>query len=122
MKTVYLIDYDLSRNSGVIQKIKQQAYQIIIYIMAICFYIKVKDLETRIELLEHLKQNDVLAGFHYVPLHSAPAGLKFGRFNDNDELTTVESERLVRLPMYYGLRNSDIQIIIKAIQKFFKNQ
>ena len=83
------------------------------------FYLKVKDLEERTELLEYLKNNDILAVFHYIPLHSAPAGLKFGRFDGDDIYTTKESERLIRLPMYYGLEEEAINFIIKNIILFF---
>lgn len=84
------------------------------------FYLKVKDLEMRTELLEHLKKNDILAVFHYIPLHSAPAGLKFGRFNNQDVYTTVESEKLLRLPMYFNITDDNIKKIIKSIRGFFK--
>lgn len=84
------------------------------------FYIKVKDLDERTALLEHLKENGINAVFHYVPLHSAPAGVKFGRFDGVDEFTTVESERLIRLPMYYGLRGEEITLIAKNIFEFFR--
>lgn len=80
------------------------------------FYLKVKDLETRSELIEHLKENDIWSVFHYIPLHSAPAGLKFGRFDGVDEFTTVESERLLRLPMYYGLESDNVLKIIECIK------
>lgn len=83
------------------------------------FYIKVKDLETRTELLEYLKQNDILSVFHYIPLHSAPAGLKFGRFDGADVCTTTESERLVRLPMHYGMNIGSIEKVIKNVKGFF---
>lgn len=83
------------------------------------FYIKVKDLEERTALLEYLKQNNILAVFHYVPLHSAPAGVKFGEFRGDDEFTTKESERLVRLPMYYNLDKNDLEKICKVIHEFF---
>ena len=83
------------------------------------FYVKVKDLETRTKLLEHLVENDVYSVFHYIPLHSAPAGLKFGRFDGKDEFTTVDSERLIRLPMYYGLKKEEISLVINIINKFF---
>ena len=83
------------------------------------FYIKVKDLETRTELLEYLKQNDILSVFHYIPLHSAPAGLKFGRFDGKDVFTSKESERLIRLPMYYRLGIEEKNKIIKVIEKYF---
>lgn len=86
------------------------------------FYIKVKDLEERTALLEYLKQNNINAVFHYVPLHSAPAGLKFGRFDGNDDFTTKESERLIRLPIYYGLNNWEIEKVIKGINEFFSKK
>ena len=71
------------------------------------FYLKVRDLEERTAFIEHLKQHGVMAVFHYVPLHSSPAGLKFGRFHGEDVFTTRESDRLVRLPMYYGLKKTN---------------
>lgn len=83
------------------------------------FYFKVKDLDTRTALLEYLKQNDILAVFHYIPLHSAPAGLKFGRFDGEDKYTMVESERLIRLPMYFGLNENDQDKIIQTIKDFY---
>jgi len=81
------------------------------------FYIKVRDLDMRTKLLKHLKQNDILGVFHYVPLHSSPAGLKFGRFNGKDRFTTKESERLIRLPMYYDLELQDIDKVITQLIK-----
>lgn len=84
------------------------------------FHIKVKDLDERTALLEHLKQNRIWAVFHYVPLHSAPAGLKFGRFEGDDIFTTKESEKLIRLPMYYNLSNQHIEKIVGVINEFFK--
>ena len=83
------------------------------------FYIKVKDLEERTALLDYLKKNDINAVFHYVPLHSAPAGLKFGRFDGVDNFTAKESERLIRLPMYYGLSDNEINKILGVINEFF---
>lgn len=82
------------------------------------FYIKAKNLEERTALIAHLKANDIMAVFHYVPLHSAPAGQKFGRFNGADEYTTKESERLVRLPLYYGLTAEDRNKVIAAVKAF----
>lgn len=82
------------------------------------FYLKVKDLDERTKLLKYLKQNDILAVFHYIPLHSAPAGLKFGKFEGVDNFTTKESERLIRLPMYYGLNDNDLSKIIECIKYF----
>ena len=81
------------------------------------FYLKFRDLETRQRFIQHMKQNQVQCTFHYVPLHSAPAGLKFGRFHGADEHTTADSDRLVRLPMYYNLRKEDRDTVIaKAIE------
>ena len=84
------------------------------------FYIKAKDLEERTELISHLKENGVAAVFHYIPLHSAPAGLAFGRFHGEDKYTTKESERLLRLPMYYGLTDEDIEKVVKSVYSFYE--
>lgn len=83
------------------------------------FYLKCKDLETRTLFIEYMKENDVLCTFHYVPLHSAPAGLRFGRFCESDVYTTAESDRLVRLPMYYNIDKKDLQYVIVKILQFF---
>ena len=83
------------------------------------FYIKVKDLETRTKLLEYLKENDIFSVFHYVPLHSSPAGLKFSRFEGNDIFTTKESERIVRLPLFYKIDNDMLQTILNKIKIYF---
>ncbi len=83
------------------------------------FYIKAKDLEERTALIASLKANGVLAVFHYIPLHSAPAGLKFGRFHGEDVYTTKESERLCRLPMYYGLTDEQVDYIISQVKAFY---
>lgn len=84
------------------------------------FYIKAKDLEERTKLIAYLKENGVSAVFHYIPLHSAPAGLAFGRFHGEDKYTTKESERLLRLPMYYGLTEQDIEYVAEKIKEFYK--
>ena len=83
------------------------------------FYIKVKDIEERKLLITHLKKNGVMAVFHYIPLHSAPAGRMFGRFHGEDKYTTSESERLLRLPMYYDLSFDEVRKIVKIINEFF---
>ena len=83
------------------------------------FYIKAKDLEERTALISYLKEHDVYSVFHYIPLHSAPAGLKYGRFHGKDEYTTRESERLTRLPLYYGLSDEDCEKVIEAVRSFF---
>lgn len=83
------------------------------------YFLKVADLETRSALLSYLKEQGILAVFHYVPLHTAPAGRKFGRFHGEDQYTTKESERLIRLPMYYGLSETDKAYIVAALHRFF---
>ena len=83
------------------------------------FYIKVKDLSTRSELLSYLKSRGIYAVFHYIPLHSSPAGEMYGRFQGEDVYTTKESERLLRLPMYYGLKESEIDYVCHALGTFF---
>ncbi len=83
------------------------------------FYIKAKDLEERTRLISFLKENGVMAVFHYIPLHTAPAGLKYGRFHGEDKYTTKESERLVRLPLYYGMQEKDVETVIKLVKKFY---
>lgn len=83
------------------------------------FYLKVKDLDERTALLDEFKKANIGAVFHYVPLHSAPAGLKFGRFEGEDIYTTKESERLIRLPLYYGISDVEIDSVCSVIEKFF---
>ena len=82
------------------------------------YYIKVKDLRVRTKLLAYLKERGILSVFHYVPLHSATAGKKFGRFHGEDVYTTKESERLCRLPMYYSLSLEEAAEVVKALKEF----
>lgn len=84
------------------------------------FYIITKNLEERTAFISHMREKDILAVFHYIPLHSAPAGQKFGRFDGKDEFTTPYSERLVRLPLYYGLTEEDQQKVIDSVLEFYK--
>ena len=86
------------------------------------FYIKAENLEERTRLIEHLKKNEVLSVFHYIPLHSSPAGIKYGRFHGEDVYTTKESERLVRLPLYFGLTEADCIKVIKDINDFYSSE
>lgn len=83
------------------------------------FYIKTKDMEERKRLIDFLKDRGILSVFHYVPLHSAPAGLKFGRFHGEDKYTTKESERLLRLPMFYTLTADQAEYISDQIKAFY---
>lgn len=83
------------------------------------FYIKAKDLAERSALISYLKENGILSVFHYIPLHSAPAGQKFGRFHGEDVYTTKESERLCRLPMYFGLEEAQVDYIISKVRAFY---
>lgn len=85
------------------------------------FYIKVKNLDVRTKLAVFLKNCGILAIFHYVPLHSSPAGHLYGEFINEDIYTTKESERLLRLPIYYGLSHEDIACVIDKISAFFGN-
>lgn len=85
------------------------------------FYVKLRDLEERTRFIAYMKERDILCVFHYVPLHSAPAGLKYGRFAGEDVCTTQESERLARLPMYYGMEESDLVKVIEAVKAFDRN-
>lgn len=86
------------------------------------FYIKAKDLEERTALIEYLKGYGIGAVFHYIPLHSAPAGRRFGEFYGEDKYTTKESERLVRLPMYYGLEPREVEFVVEKIEDFMKSR
>ena len=85
------------------------------------FYIKAKDLEERTALLSYLKEEkQILAVFHYIPLHSAPAGRQYGRFAGEDVYTTKESERLLRLPLYYGLKPEEVDYISEQVKAFYR--
>ncbi len=86
------------------------------------FYIKTKDLEERTALISFLKERKIYAAFHYVPLHTSPAGLKFGRFHGKDEYTTKESDRLVRLPMYYSLTPDQVHTVTQAVKAFYETR
>lgn len=83
------------------------------------FYIKTKDIEERTSLIDYLKQAGVVALFHYVPLHSSQAGRKYGRFAGQDCYTTTESNRLVRLPMFYGLTKEQLHFVVQCIFDFY---
>ena len=86
------------------------------------FYVKTKDMEERRALIDYLKQRDISAVFHYIPLHSSPAGKRFGRFCGEDRFTTTESQRLLRLPMYYGLEKEDVALVAERIEEFYRNR
>lgn len=83
------------------------------------FYIKTKDLNERTELIHFLKGRNIHAVFHYIPLHSSPAGKKLGIFHGEDRYTTKESERLLRLPLYYGIQSDEVKIVVDAIHDFY---
>ena len=83
------------------------------------FYIKAKDLDERTKLISYLKSNGINSVFHYIPLHTAPAGKKYGEFVGEDVYTTKESERLLRLPLYYGMKKIDVERVIDAIMEFY---
>lgn len=83
------------------------------------FYIKLRDKDDRGQLIERFRQAQILAVFHYIPLHSSPAGLTFGRFNGEDRFTTSESERLLRLPLFYNLDDTQQQQVITVLLSYF---
>ena len=83
------------------------------------FYIKAADVVERTALIDYLKEHQVHSVFHYIPLHNSPAGLRFGRFHGEDKYTTRESERLTRLPMYYGLTMEQVDYICEQVKKFY---
>lgn len=85
------------------------------------FYIKCKDLEERTNFIYAMKSKEISCVFHYIPLHSAPAGLKFGSFFEDDVYTTKESDKLVRLPLWYGMEDETINYVIKTIVDYFSN-
>ncbi|MCR5510978.1 MAG: dTDP-4-amino-4,6-dideoxygalactose transaminase [Lachnospiraceae bacterium] len=86
------------------------------------FYIKTKDMEERTALIDHLKSREILSVFHYVPLHTAPAGIRYGRFHGEDRYTTSESDRLLRLPMYYKLTEDEVTYICDQVLAFYENR
>lgn len=83
------------------------------------FYLKAADIEERTRFIDFMKANGVMPVFHYIPLHTAPAGIKFGRFHGEDRYTTRESERLVRLPMYYALTFDEVDYICSKVREFY---
>jgi dTDP-4-amino-4,6-dideoxygalactose transaminase len=85
------------------------------------FYIKTKDLEERTKLIDYLKEHDITSVFHYIPLHSAPAGQCYGRFSGEDQYTTFESERLLRLPLYYGMGRLVVEDVVSCIMNYYKD-
>lgn len=86
------------------------------------FYLKCKNLQERTRLIQYLKEQEIQAVFHYIPLHTSPAGQKYGRFCGNDRYTTKESKRLVRLPMYYQLQEEMVIEIVDKIKNFYANR
>lgn len=84
------------------------------------FYLKANDLEERTKLISYLRENEIGCVFHYIPLHTSPAGKKYGRFCGEDKYTTKESERIMRLPMYYNIDQADVDIVIDKIIDFYK--
>ena len=114
------------RYYGRLQGLKEKKKIELPYIPDVCthnahmFYMKAENLEQRSALLTFLKERGILAVFHYIPLHSAPAGQKYGRFHGVDRYTTKESERLVRLPLYYGLKAEEVDYICDQIEEFYQ--
>lgn len=108
-----------------LEPLAEEGYIELPYVPAECthnahmFYIKTKDLQERTSLISYLKERGIGAVFHYIPLHNSPAGKKMGRFHGTDKYTTKESERLLRLPMYYGLREDEVTAVVAGISKFY---
>ena len=108
-----------------LEPLAEEGYIELPYVPAECthnahmFYIKTKDLQERTSLISYLKESGIGAVFHYIPLHDSPAGKKMGRFHGTDKYTTKESERLLRLPMYYGLREDEVTAVVAGISKFY---
>lgn len=113
--------YDAFREYADVKKIELPAIPDGCVHNAHMFYIKLKTLQERTAFINHMKQNEISCVFHYVPLHSAPAGIKFGRFAGQDRYTTSESEKLVRLPLYYRLDEKDQDKVIAVAKEFFDN-
>ena len=82
--------------------------------------IKLKDIDERSAMIKHLRQYEIGSVFHYIPLHTSPAGQRFGRFFGDDVFTTRESERLLRLPLYYGLKENQVEFICEKVKEFFR--
>lgn len=85
------------------------------------FYLKCKDMDERTRLIDYLQSKGVHSVFHYIPLHTAPAGIKYGRFNGEDKYTTRESERLLRLPMFYKLTEDEVSYISEQVKNFYES-
>ncbi|MGP4132508.1 dTDP-4-amino-4,6-dideoxygalactose transaminase [Pantoea tagorei] len=83
------------------------------------FYIKLRDSDDRQALISWMKEAEILTVFHYIPLHSSPAGERFGRFQGEDRFTTAESERLLRLPLFYNLTDNNQKTVISSLLSFF---
>ena len=109
-----------------LQDLQQQGYIELPYIPPECehnahmFYVKLKNLDERTKILAYLKKKGIYAVFHYVPLHSSKAGKEFGEFVGDDIYTTKESDRLMRLPMFYGLSFELCEYIIDCIKSYFR--
>jgi dTDP-4-amino-4,6-dideoxygalactose transaminase len=85
------------------------------------FYVLFDDLESRTRAIESLNRNDITAVFHYVPLHSSPAGVKFGRAHGDMTVTNHTSDRLLRLPLYYDMSEADTERVIETLVSFYRS-
>lgn len=86
------------------------------------FYIKCKDINERTDIVKYLKEQEIAAVFHYIPLHSSEAGLKYSRFSGEDKYTTVESEKLLRLPLYFDMKISDVKYVIEKVKEYYQTK
>ena len=85
------------------------------------FYLKLPTMEIRTKFIEYFKDKEIITAFHYIPLHSTLTGSVYGRFFGEDVFTTVESERLVRIPLWYGMKQNDVETVIETIHEFIKS-
>ncbi|MGL4600229.1 MAG: DegT/DnrJ/EryC1/StrS family aminotransferase, partial [Plesiomonas sp.] len=83
------------------------------------FYIKMRDIDDRSAFISFMKEAEIMTVFHYIPLHACPAGEKFGQFHGQDQFTTAESERLVRLPLFYNMDDLTQRTVIQTLLNFF---
>lgn len=117
-----------SKYYQMLMPLRDEGYIELPYVPAECehnahmFYIKTKDLDERTKLIQYLKERDIVAVFHYIPLHTSPAGKKYGRFCGEDRYTTNESERLIRLPLHYGLKEEDLIQVVETVAAYYKGR
>ncbi|WP_070968085.1 dTDP-4-amino-4,6-dideoxygalactose transaminase [Vibrio sonorensis] len=86
------------------------------------FYVKFNSEVDRAHFIDYMKQQDILTVFHYLPLHSTAAGKRYSTFNGEDNHTTQESEKLVRLPLYYNMTESELNTVVTHLRHYLSQQ